>query len=143
MKIHHHLRALLQPCHHILLDLCHLDIRRELLDLVELAVRLGPQRLLVLALAEGEEGALLVAIGKSLARGIGLGLYENINTLLVLEEAVALDFEVEDGPARGGWLAYRVMQFGGRGGWDALVLLRDGPFALFAAHVRYRSVFAA
>jgi hypothetical protein len=105
VNVHQHLGTLLQARQDILLDLCDLDVRGELLNLQELAIGLRLQRLLVLAFAKRKFGTSLVAIGQCAARGFGLLVHEDIDSLLVLEEAVSLDLEVEDRPARAPWLA--------------------------------------
>jgi hypothetical protein len=60
---------------------------------------------LVLALPQGKPRAVLISIGKGAPRCLGLGGDKNIDALLVLKEAVPLDLQVEDRPARAPWLA--------------------------------------
>lgn len=108
MNVHQHLRTLLQARQDILLDLCYLDVRCELLNLQELAVGLRLERLLILALAKREFRTRFVAISQCAARCFGFLVHENIDSLLVLEETVSLNLEIEDCPARAAWLAIAI-----------------------------------
>jgi hypothetical protein len=96
-----HARALLQAEHDVLLDQRELDARRQLLELRQLRVRLGEERLLVLLAAQGEQRALLVVLREHGARDGGFAVGQDGDAPLVLVEAVALGFEVEDSPGGG------------------------------------------
>ena len=118
-----HARPLLQAKDNVLLDQRELDGGRQLLELLQLPVRLGQERLLVLLAAQGEESAFLVVLGEHFPRDGGFSVREHGDAPLVLVQAVALGFEVEDRPRGDGLvMAWRVE--GGIGRGCSLVLCR-------------------
>ena len=93
------LGALLEAEDDVLLDLRELDARRQLLELLQLRVRLGQQRLLVLLAPQRQQRLLLVALGEHLLRDGRLAVCQAGDVALVVVQLIALDLEVQDGPA--------------------------------------------